>query len=276
MRNLWRSSFLFIALIVSCSRPNENCLDINATNYDVTAEVQCETCCNYPNLTINFSAIFQGEPLSLNQFIYENDFGETYGIVSGRFILSNFLLIDSEGNDFRIRDSLLLSTTGSDSLYFRKDFVYISELANRTYTMGLFPVQNEYRKIGFNLGLSGDACSINLFEVPDNENLGRGLRGLFDPDTPPDSLMYFSARIEVLVDTSEASMQTKILYLPLCDIDMRNELETFIGGTSGFDLAIPLRLDLNEVLKNIQFSTLDSLNILPEWREDFVSGLYIE
>ena len=259
-------------VIFSCSQPNDGCLDINATNYNVTAEVQCETCCTYPNLAIDFRAHFDGEPLSLNQFIYENEFGETYGIVSGRFMLSNFLLIDSEGKDFRIRDSVLLSTTESDSLFFRKDFVYISDLSNRIYNMGLFPVQNEYKNIGFNLGLSGDACTIDPIEVPQSENLSRALRGLYDTELK----MYFSARIELLVDTSEAAMETKILYLPLCDIDMRYERETFLGGIAGFNLAIPLRLDLNEVLNNIELSPLDSVNVLPQWRSDFASGLYIE
>lgn len=272
MKSLWRNSWLLIFIVFSCSRPRENCLDINATNYDVRGEVPCETCCTYPNLGVRFRAGYSGEPLVLNQFIYENSFGESYGVVSGKLLLSHIVLSGSAGTNFRLRDSIFLPLRDENSLFFKNDFLFISDLTERTYRLGVFPVANDFTRIGIHLGLRGEACNINPIETPASENIGRALRGLYEQEF--DS--YYSARFEILTDTMNTEMRTKVIYLPLCDMTSGAFFNIDRIGTPGFDLIIQLNMDVKKVLANIKLSELDSLNVISQWKNDLLSGLYIE
>ncbi|HMV23421.1 MAG TPA: hypothetical protein PKA71_03780, partial [Saprospiraceae bacterium] len=74
---------LFLSSVVlfftACYQPKEGCLDINATNFDATADEEC--CCQYPVLQLKFKHFASGNEFSASDTIL-NDFGQQFRIPS--------------------------------------------------------------------------------------------------------------------------------------------------------------------------------------------------
>ncbi|MEZ4907458.1 MAG: MbnP family protein [Saprospiraceae bacterium] len=98
--------FIFVFIFSSCYKKDEGCTDINAMDYDVEADKQCDDdCCNYPDLDINMSLISDSTEIDTNT-ILTDDFGNNFIISFLRIYLSDFKLYDENGNQVPTQNDL--------------------------------------------------------------------------------------------------------------------------------------------------------------------------
>ncbi|MBK7805012.1 MAG: hypothetical protein IPJ51_01650 [Saprospiraceae bacterium] len=88
-------TIMIIFSLSSCYTRNEACLDTIATNYDVTADDDCDACCIYPTMSLNVSHM-AGDSVFSPQKMYTNDLGQNYQLLDVRFYLSAFDLYQSD------------------------------------------------------------------------------------------------------------------------------------------------------------------------------------
>lgn len=262
---------LAILIVTACNKPREGCLDVNGTNYDVLAEIDC--CCSYPNLSIVFNPKYDDENISFNNFGYINNSGQNYGLASGKLLINNFLLVNQEGRIFEIQDSVELKTDeGNDSLYFKNDFINIASLSPRSYTLSQIPVDEYYSTIQFSMGFAGGYCEIDPLNLPSNTELARSLNSLYSEALDN----FFSARIDLVVDSTENGLDIKTIFIPLCQEDASDIFTINKTGTPGFNFTINIELNIREWFGDINLAELDSLNILPELSSRFFSSITVE
>ena len=88
-----------------CEPPTRGCLDIEATNLDVSADAPCEDdCCTYPQLVLTVNQEYNGA-IWRPDSAYQNDLGYWFRIRSIVFYLSDFTFFQN-GTSYQITDSL--------------------------------------------------------------------------------------------------------------------------------------------------------------------------
>jgi hypothetical protein len=259
MKNLFLASIL-MTFWFSCSQPRSGCLNIEGVNYDVTAELDC--CCEFPVLSVNFIPLYDGSPLSLGGFSYANALGESYGILSGRMLFRNFLLQTEQGDWIGVQDSIGIPLEGLGQRFLKNDLVYIDRLTPRNFPLTTVPVNNFFTYASTALGMEGDFCSINPFELPANSVVGRAMNGLYEPELEE----VFSVRLELLTDTLGGIETRKILYIPLCNTPFAKR-DLGAAGVPGFNFTLPLKIDFKILLEQIVLEELDSIAVLEDLGE---------
>ena len=79
--------------LTACYEDRIACLDPDASNYDLRADEACpDDCCNFPNLTVNFTRTFNGQPFSRDS-VYVDGAGNRFTIQRLRFYLGDVQLL---------------------------------------------------------------------------------------------------------------------------------------------------------------------------------------
>lgn len=104
-----------LALFLVCSACHEaveGCLDIESTNYDVSADRDCaddqtsgDCPCKYPSLTLILDRLHQKTELDLDS-VYVTETGDSYKILDYRFLLSEMTLVNVDGTELTATDSI--------------------------------------------------------------------------------------------------------------------------------------------------------------------------
>lgn len=104
---------LFALLFSSCYEDVEGCLDVNATNYDLDADIICpDDCCEYPELSIRFRHTYDGEPLSSDRF-YIDGAGNQFRINQLRYYWSDVQLLTANGDSIEPQSELQIGLVNS-------------------------------------------------------------------------------------------------------------------------------------------------------------------
>lgn len=106
---LW-AIFCLLSL-TSCYQNVEGCLDIQATNFDLDADIDCDGCCIYPKLKVSFLHRVKDDirdtfyNFSLNT-PYNFTGGDTFQVSSIQFYLSDFKLKLEDGTLLGVEDTV--------------------------------------------------------------------------------------------------------------------------------------------------------------------------
>jgi hypothetical protein len=95
----------------ACDPPIEGCLDVEATNFDVSADRACDECCQAPQLVCSVEQLFNSVVWKPDT-AYRNDLNQWFIIRSAAFYLSNFEAFQ-DVNTFRVTDTLGFRTFGA-------------------------------------------------------------------------------------------------------------------------------------------------------------------
>ena len=91
--NLWKLALLVLVagatLSVACNEPIKGCLDIEAENFDVTAEKNDEGLCTFPSLLLNVGYAWADTAFVTGVF-YINDHDQMLSIEEFHFLFSQF------------------------------------------------------------------------------------------------------------------------------------------------------------------------------------------
>ena len=161
-------AFLFLLigismLCVQCDR-KEGCLDPNATNYTIDAEINC--CCEYPELRIEIGYLWDTLNIVLGDTLL-NDLGVE--IVNDNFAIyfSSFQFQDVNNNLVTVENQLNLGNDGIvDDIILVKRQVF-------SYTIGTLNQVDDLIMLEFQIGLPQelDEISVSDLSIGDNHPL---------------------------------------------------------------------------------------------------------
>lgn len=255
--------YSFIFFSIGCGTSEEGCLDIDATNFDVSADKDCESCCIYPNLklsvfhSLSTTGVLQADSCinhSADSTLTNGD-NNFFQINDISFYLSDFELVMSDGTAIEVEDTITLNifddqlgTTLKDTLV-KDDFVLIQR-SQFSYTIGEFRTPGLYTKIRFKVGLDNRVNTTN-------DTL------LTSHPLSDDQEMHFTTREEGYIlqqfdivkdtalfpDVDPIQIGEEFFNTVLIELDYTQTFEP------GFDIEIPIKVKYEEWLKGINFAS---------------------
>ncbi|MFT5386456.1 MAG: hypothetical protein ACI8X3_002406 [Saprospiraceae bacterium] len=246
--------FLSLLLIISCKDRIDGCRDIEATNYDVSADDPCsDDCCTYPSLLLEVSHKYD----SLN-FSFASTYiiaGDTLRFEQVIFYLSNFRLVN-ETDSMEVVDTIELDIIGQGTDIFKDDYTLVSRsVSSFSYNVGQIRGTGEFNTLKFSVGIAGNAAFANAGTVTDGHPLSINTDTLWT-----DTAGYVFNRVTVIPDTSNISIVRQIDINGgenLVEVSLAFSQEVILG----IDVEIPLKIDYEKWFSGIDFVN-DSTDVI--------------
>ena len=241
-------SSLFVALVfVACQETEEGCLDLLSNNFNFEAVSECDSCCVYPDVTLNFRVDYD-TVLSrglLDTFPLDNL--DSLFLHDIQLAMGGFTFGSPDG-PFRILDSLQVGDT-----FIKDDFV-LAEV-QIPYNIGEVRFAGQVDMINFSVGI--DASEVASFGNLDNINQDSRLDNLLDS-------MYVADREEVALLRMNLQLKDSIRQLIISApdaLDFSFPLDRFteLGEDFSFNLRIDLKIlteDLSIELSNDEIEAM--------------------
>ncbi len=247
----------------SCQEPTTGCLDVNATNFDVTVDNPCEdACCTYPFLVVQAEHLFDTDKFSLNKkYKIENDSIE---FLSFQFYLSDFQLIKNDNTIATTVDSVLLYRD-RDSVKTLRNFILAGKNIGFDFSVGRFDKPATYAKIKFQLGLNADINKAVPSRMPSDSPLS----------TKTDS-MYIAADKTYIFNKIVFTRKSKNDTVRITITTPQNfEFVKNLSFKQGFDATIPLKINYLRFFKGVDFSQPQNV-IKQKIVENTASAFYVQ
>jgi len=255
--------FLLVSLFSSCYEHEEGCRDINALNFDVAADKDCENnCCKYPDVYINFRLTNDSITVDTNT-ILANNLNDTIRIKYFRMYLSGFKIINTH-NDTLILLNKIQTGTDEDG---KTEYKYINftvakvKAKSQTYNLGNLTKLDNYNEFIFDFGID----SLVNHSILDKVNISNPLSIKDNDMYISTSLGYYFLKMEIempdntikYVYISGDKFQSTISINK--DLDLRERTNHYID----LDLDISkwlLPVDLNKKDDELKAILLHNLN----------------
>jgi len=269
-----KSVFLFFLFIFlqSCNQPSQGCRDIRATNYNVSADEDCEdNCCRYPELKIKFDHKIQqrvGETDTILNFNYNTSYLltdfllDTFSFQKIKCYFSNFRLVNTDGEEVSVTNQLAIDLEGEnpDSITITDDII-LFDAASPNYILGNFDQPNTYQMLRFTVGLQPELLTTNPEIAPANS--------VFTPD----SINYetgfgYIPQKYVFFSKLEANPEDSTVYRSFNPIEMELSTDLFAIVT-GFDATLRMTVRYDRLFENIAFRSTS----LDNFRQNIVTNL---
>jgi len=142
----------FVLVEWACNTRIEGCLDPNASNFDFTAEQDCDGCCTYPFMTFTLSQKWNNENFSTADTLYDLN-QNPYKIVDIRYFLSSWTWKGVDNAAYTV-DSTEADCAGH-KLRYTKD---INAIESRIfiYLLGNYRQAPVIDSVNFHMGLVED------------------------------------------------------------------------------------------------------------------------
>ncbi len=246
-----KSAYLYIIIFSSiltfqnCLQPIEGCLDVNATNFDVTAGKDCDkSCtCTYPSLVISANYVSGTNNFNYNT-TYINNVGDSFRLVSAQMYLSDFQLVNDKNITIRTTDSVAL-TRATDTIKVLNNYALIGKSVGFDFTIGTFNSTDKFTKIKFRVGLDDVALKTIPSKMPTTHPLS----------TKSDS-MYISSQSQYIFNKFVIAKGSNFKDTLRLNIITPKDLE-FVKALSfplGFNARIPLTINYLQFFKDVKFS----------------------
>lgn len=253
-----------IILYSSCYTPTDGCLDVDATNFDASADESCEDCCNYPQLNLSIFHSITAEGI-LGDTCINHSADSTFNFVDDNFFqiedisfyLSDFQIVMPNGDVSEVEDMITLSIYDNiidqndiDTLV-KDDFVLI-ERGQFSYSVGEFRAPGTYAKVKFNVGISSALNSTDVDTLATTHPLSSSQEMHFDSRGAGFIFQNFS----VVTDTTQSLTETTNFEIGAAfTTTIPIELDYVQTFEPGVDVEIPLKINYTTWLQGINFAT---------------------
>jgi methanobactin biosynthesis MbnP-like protein len=238
-------SFLFLVVVSACYEPKEGCLDLDAVNYDASADDPCVDCCQMPALSVSFShqALLATQTDTTINFKYDSlypsplDKNHYFQITRSRFFISNLHLVKVDGTEVGVQDSIELEAPAGDTVTVEDNFVKVDRDIFQGATPGTIVTTGNFDRMRFTLGLSDALRQTDPISVPAKHAL----------DVAGDSLMYaegtgyLSHLLIFKRDTLSATVPIELKMTEPVTIEL--PLPQTIEVLRGFNLSLKLKIN---------------------------------
>lgn len=254
---LWLFSF-------SCYEDQEGCLDVLSSNFDVSADIDCDNCCNYPavNLTVTY-------PIPPVDSALQDINGYSYIVEKLSFYLANVELLGDLDVGFTLREKLTYEVENADGMVQEKavsnNFLLANALLPKTVRLGTFRAGGPYAQLKMAL------------KIPDS--LGLALDGSFDfnhPLSPSNGLInrgsYYTGKFTLLQTTPDSMRHEFFIELP-SSTALNFPISFFLD--KGSNIQINVALDFSIWWAGLDLNTLDSMQIAQRYNNQFVQAFQL-
>lgn len=238
--------------INACQETTKGCLDVRATNFDVTVTQACEdNCCIYPYLTLQADYFYDTTKFSFNKKYKIDNVADSIEFLSFQFYLSDFQLVTSDNKTATVIDSILIARN-SDTIKTLSNYALVGKNNGFEYKIGKFDKPTKYAKIKFQVGLD----SIANQAIPSKMTAGTPLSNQSDS-------MYLKAQNKYIFNKIVYKLKSKpdtvsIFITTATPLTFTKNL----SFTEGFDAKIPLKIDYKKFIKDINFTdTKDNITL---------------
>lgn len=269
MQNAYRYSgcFLFGILLFNfynCAEPAEGCIQIAASNFDVSADIDCcrkegECCCTFPAMSLNF--------------FYKLNTGDTLANPATNFKIGRYYPLENSLDSIRIDSFQLfvantrpLNSTLEDSLQVIENIRLLSadglggtveasypdnlaliDFENFRYTLGTYQSTLTYDKFNYSLGIPEYLARVEPNDVLDAHPLGGEYTVLYvDEDR-----RYISGRVGFRL--KRAQEERFVVHEITNSTQIEQELSLPTSIEKGSELRIVMRINTLDVFKGIIF-----------------------
>lgn len=229
-----------------CQEPVEGCLDIEASNFDPTADRDC--CCTYPSLLMNLTYRAGEANFSLNT-PYEMNGGDTVVFRRAAFYVSDVKVFQGAFEAVPQDTFFVYSVSNNrlDSIEYIGNFALVNR-SGFSVNLGSFREEGLFDKVQFRIGLNDD-----LNDQPIDQLTGRSRLAI-----QADSMHTFS---------DEGFLFLKFeVYIPSLDREFELTLDGSAGpiifegpiemvSQIGFDKSFRLTIDYLDWIDGIDFGT---------------------
>lgn len=243
--------FLGLAFIFSCTEPTEGCLDIAATNFDVSADDECPTCCTYPTLKLTFLHQFvpKSNPDTFYTFKYgvpyesPKNFGKQFFIDRIQYFISNFHFVTPSGELVGSSEDIQFDTLNG-SITVENNFAKVDRDIFTSRNIENFIALDTYNKIQFDIGLTPDIRKVDPESVPQGHPL----------NIDNDSLLFHSSEYlsGLVIFRRDTFSTTDSTFIRLTEtVPFSQNFLSPITFLEGLDVNVVIRVDYNKWFENI-------------------------
>ncbi len=176
---------------VSCYETSEGCLEKWASNFDISADINCNDCCTEPKFSFNLNWIYNQETLNQDSF-YTNVNNQTYRILNARFLMNRFKVWNIEQDTLKKLDTTIIK----DRIYV-DDFKFVTKTIQSNSIATVRDI-TYVDSISFYFGLESALLDTSII-TKDNGEIATALDNLYDYDV--DSLALF--KIDLVIDSAK-------------------------------------------------------------------------
>ena len=237
----------FTALVIfhpSCNTRIEGCLDSNAENFDLNAELSCDGCCTYPALGLTLSQKWGDRNFSNTDTLYDQG-GERYQVQDLRYYLTTWSWTDAQGQVFTV-DSIDVDCNGSP-LRYTPDNIII-DTRKFGYTLGTTRVNPETKTVRYSLGLTRDFSCLD----PENPDVPADLTNkspLWNPAT---------SSLETMRLILKKDLNSELLDTLFIDLGIAHSLDYTLAFQKGSDNQLELTVDYALWFSEVDINNLSS------------------
>ncbi len=142
-------------LTLGCNARVDGCLDIEASNFDVTADKDDRALCVYPSLLLNVTYQWTDTVAFAKNTIYTNDLGQLVSFEDVYVLVSQFALNGKNLGALKVEDRVewyLNSATDPTYIEATDDFTFV-DYSKFTYTLGVWRTTDVVDRLDFYVGV---------------------------------------------------------------------------------------------------------------------------
>ena len=258
----WKLYFLVILsfgiLQSSCNDDEEGCLDTQATNFDVTADIACNSCCTYPTLSFRINHVY--DSITNNLVLsgtYLDAIDSPYLVSAIQYYISDVQLVRADGSEVGVTDILDLTFFDNTIASVEDNFSLIKKSIGsyNSADIGTINTNGNFTKIRFNVGVNNPANYAVIGSMPDEHALSAQTESMHLDITEG----YIFNKIQIVKDTTTNDITT---YEISGDNNLVSvELDYPISLESGYDLGLIVYLDYKKLFESIDFQNDDDNTI---------------
>lgn len=261
-RSMYRLIIPIFFLLAGCYEPKEGCLDIEATNYDVSADDPCPDCCTYPSLSLQFQhyVTLATEPDTSYAMKYGTrypsplDTNHLFYLDRGRFFVSDLRLVRANGEEFGILDSVALPLLGGDTIYVENNFSKHDRDIFAAAKLGTFRTSGEFTGVKFTLGLTPTVRQVWVDTLKTT-----ALAVENDSFSYSKTVGIMPVRLILRRDTLPDTQPLDLVFTQERQISLPLPQTVFID--KGFKMKVTLRLDYMVLFQNVDFKNDSAMDI---------------
>lgn len=257
----WCILVVFVAS--GCYEEQEGCLDVLSSNFDVSADLECSNCCNYPSLNLTLQY-----PIPPLDSALQDVNGYSFVVEKLSFYLANVRLLDDSESEFTLREkvSYNIEEDGTISeVEVVNNFLLANAVLPKTVRLGTFQAGGPFAQLTIEM------------KIPDS--LGQALDDSFDfnhPLSPSNGLLendsYYSGQFTLLQTTPDSVRHEFFMKLP-SGTAVNFPISFF--PERGANIQINLALDFSVWWAGLDVTTLDSIQVADRYSNQFIQAFQL-
>lgn len=253
-----------IVLVVSCNARVEGCLDIEASNFDITIDKHDPSACVYPDLLLNVQYSWDTLPFAINSF-YTNDLDQQLVFLEAYVLVSQFALNGVEEGRLVVEDRVnwfLKDGDGGEFISAIDDFTFV-DYSRFSFVLGEWRTTDFVDRLDFFVGVPDTLTPTSVDSLNENHVL-RESRAYYSEETNE----FATARFVIARDSAQIELDTFVVSSGPLAYSFSLSQQLAIGK----DDQVDIKIDFYTIFKGVDLSQ-DSLDIVQQLADNLEGAI---